>query len=250
MTTTRLFKISRSGPQGAARRPDIFEVSIDARTTVLDALFAIQRDHDPSLSFRCSCRVGMCGTCAMSVNRMPKLACKTRVESLPSGTVTVEPLPQLPVFKDLIVSLAPFFEQWKRSLPALHPLHGDSQELARIPPDSEFGREARNKRDCITCGACFSACSIKGINSRYLGPAAINRAFLRLLDPRDTAVKERLQVVNEESGGVWRCHTQFNCVAACPKEINLTDSIGRVKRAMLRPQKFHEKIRRANRAQV
>jgi len=246
----RLFKISRSGSQGTARRAEVFEVAIEARTTVLDALFAIQRDQDPSLSFRCSCRVGMCGTCAVSVNRIPTLACKTRVEGLPSGTVTVEPLPQLPVFKDLIVSLAPFFEQWKRSLPALHPLDGDSRELARIPPDSEFGREARAKRDCITCGACFSACSIVGSNSRYLGPAAINRAFLRLLDPRDTAVKERLKVVNQESGGVWRCHTQFNCVAACPKGINLTDSIGRLKRAMLRPQKFHEKIRRANRAQV
>jgi succinate dehydrogenase/fumarate reductase iron-sulfur protein len=96
------------------------------------------------------------------------------------------------------------------------------------------------KRDCITCGACYSVCGIAGSNTEYLGPAAINRAMLRLLDPRDGNVDDRVAVLNDETG-VWRCHTQFNCVAACPKNINLTDSIMKMKRAMLFPKKLRDK---------
>jgi succinate dehydrogenase/fumarate reductase iron-sulfur protein len=208
--------------------------------TVLDALFIIQREHDPSLSFRCSCRVGMCGTCAMRVNWMPRLACQTRVETLRSETIVIEPLAALPPMKDLVVDLGPFFEKWRKVRPALHPKNKESKELAIVPPDSEFGRQAGSKRDCITCGACYSVCGIVGSNQDYLGPAAINRAMLRLLDPRDGNVDERLAVLNDDTG-VWRCHTQFNCVAACPKGINLTDSIITMKRALLFPKKYYDK---------
>ncbi|HEY3129840.1 MAG TPA: succinate dehydrogenase/fumarate reductase iron-sulfur subunit [Acidobacteriota bacterium] len=238
---TYTFQIARSDVDGTSKQAQIFEVSLEERMTVLDALFAIQRKQDPSLSFRCSCRVGMCGTCAVYVNRIPRLACRTRVTELNSKTVTVQPLPYLPVIKDLVVSMDPFFDQWKKILPAFHPAP-DVVELAKIPLDSEFHRQTESKRDCITCGACFSACGIKATNSRYLGPAAINKAFLRLMDPRDGAVERRLRVLNDEYGGIWRCHTQFNCVAVCPKGINLTDSIGRLKRAMLRPAKFSKAV--------
>lgn len=230
--------IARSEPE---RRQQSYRVAAHHRMTVLDALFAIQREQDPSLSFRCACRVGMCGSCAMSINWMPRLACQTRIEGLLSDTVTVAPLPHLPVLKDLVVSLEPFFEKWKSVRPALQPVNPDSTDLAVVPPDSEFGRQAQGKRDCITCGCCFAACSMVGPGSGYLGPAAINRAMLRLLDPRDGAVDERLEVLNAEDG-VWRCHTQFNCVAACPKGINLTDSIVRMKRSLLAPGKFKKKV--------
>lgn len=212
-----------------------FAVALEERMTVLDALFRIQRDLDSSIGFRCSCRVGMCGTCAVLVNRVPRLACSTRVKTLDTDVLTIEPLPRYPIVKDLAVSMAPFFEQWRRARPAFRPKHPDATELARIPADSAFGRLAAPKRDCITCGACFTACSITGTNSDYLGPAAINRAFLRLLDPRDAAGDERLRLLDAAADGVWRCHTQFNCAAVCPRGINLTDSIGRVKRALLRP---------------
>src|SRR5438105_9188732 len=218
-------QIARSGP-GPKQRA--YQVAADNRTTVLDALFAIQREQDPSLSFRCSCRVGMCGTCAMTINWMPRLACQTRVEILKAKTITVAPLQNLPVLKDLVVSLEPFFAKWKRIRPALHPARNGATELAVVRPDSEFGRQAQGKRDCITCGACYGACGILGTSSGYLGPAAINRAMLRLLDPRDGAVNERLQALNA-ADGVWRCHTQVNCVAACPNGINLTDSIMKMK---------------------
>ena len=234
---TYTFRVART-PVNGISKTDTFQVSLEERMTVLDALFRIQREQDPSLAIRCSCRLGMCGTCAMYIDRVPRLACRTRVKTLPSKTVTVEPLPNLPVIKDLVVSLEPFFEQWKKVLPSLHPIDQDSQELARIPAKSEYARHTPRKRDCITCGACFSACGIRGSNSGYLGPAAINKAFLRLMDPRDGAKKQRLQILNEEYQGIWRCHTQFNCTGVCPKGINLTDTIVRLKRAMLTPGMF------------
>ena len=236
---THVFRIARSSASGITQA---FTVELEPRMTVLDALFLIQRKQDPSLAFRCSCRVGMCGTCAMSINWQPRLACQTRVATLNAQTIHVAPLAHLPVLKDLVVSLTPFFEKWKKVRPALHPAKRDEKKLAVVPPDSEFGKQAGRKRDCITCGACYAACGIAGSNSRYLGPAAINKAMLRLLDPRDAAVDERLKVLDTDDG-VWRCHTQYNCVAACPKSINLTDSIMTLKRALLRPKKFHDKLR-------
>ena len=145
-------------------RNKLFTLDLDSRMTVLDALFIIQREHDPSLSFRCSCRVGMCGTCAMRINWMPRLACQTRVETLNAESITIEPLASLPVSKDLVVDLGPFFAKWKKVRPALHPKNKDSKELAIVRPDSEFGRQAQVKRDCITCGACYSVCGIAGSN--------------------------------------------------------------------------------------
>ena len=232
--------MARSATNGISTGVQQFTVALEDRMTVLDALFRIQRTADASLSFRCACRVGMCGTCAMSINGVPRLACKTRPLLLDSPILTIAPLPNLPVVKDLVVSLEPFFAQWKRVRPALHSKNPDSNELARVPAGSKYMRETPSKRDCITCGACYGACGIKGSSDEYLGPAAINKAFLRLMDPRDTATRERLDVLNEERGGVWRCHTQFNCTAVCPKGITLTDSISRLKRAMLFPGRFNK----------
>src|SRR5262245_14396629 len=232
-------KITRTAAPGVSATRE-YVVPVDRQMTVLDALFQVQREQDPTLSFRCSCRVGMCGTCAMMINWQPRLARQTRIETLDADTITVGPLDHLPVVKDLVVSLKPFFDKWKRIRPALHAKNPNDKTLAVVPPTSVFGREAHRKWDCITCGACYSACGLVGTNDGYVGPAAINKAMLRLLDPRDNEVKDRLNVLNSEEG-VWRCHTQFNCVAACPKGLNLTDSIMRMKRAMLRPGRFHDK---------
>lgn len=240
-----VFKIARSGANGVSgvSVSKQYSVELDERMTVLDGLFLVQRNHDPSLSFRCSCRVGMCGTCAMQINLQPRLACQTRVAMLKDNVISVRPLDNLPVLKDLVVSLEPFFEKWRAIRPALRPRDPKSKVLAIVPPTSEFGQQSNEKWDCITCGSCYAACSIVDHSDKYLGPAAINKALLRLLDPRDDAVDERLKEIDDEAQGVWRCHTQFNCVAACPKGINLTDSIVRLKRAMLRPKKFHDKLR-------
>jgi succinate dehydrogenase and fumarate reductase iron-sulfur protein len=115
-----------------------------------------------------------------------------------------------------------------------------STELARIPASSRYARETASKRDCITCGMCYSACGVKTSSGEYLGPAAINKAYLRLLDPRDQGKRDRVDMLNDERAGVWRCHTQFNCSEVCPKKITLTDTITRLKRAMLFPSQFEK----------
>lgn len=174
----------------------------------------------------------------MTINSVPSLACKTQVARLQSSVVTLAPLPHLPVIKDLVVSLEPFFQHWKKIKPALHSTKRDSPELARIPITSTHTRETAGKRDCITCGICYGACGIARANTDYIGPAAINKAFLRIMDPRDDAAEDRLGVLDHERAGIWRCHTQFNCTAACPKHIDLTDTIVRLKRAMLFPARL------------
>ena len=237
---TYQLRVARSTADGISTGMQEFEVTLEERMTVLDGLFSVQRHSDPTLSFRCACRVGMCGTCAISINGVPRLACKTRPLLLDSPRLDLAPLPNLPVIKDLVVSMEPFFAQWKRIRPALHAKNPNATELARVPAESLYMRETPAKRDCITCGACYAACGIKSSSGEYLGPAAINKAFLRLLDPRDTATAERLAVLDQERAGLWRCHTQFNCTAVCPKSITLTDSISWLKRAMLFPRRFQK----------
>ena len=203
-----------------------YHVPLGDRMTVLDALFRIQSEQDSSLAFRCACRVGMCGTCAMYINRVPRLACKTRISKLDSGVVTIAPLPNLPVIQDLVVLLEPFFKQWRRIKPALR---GSASGARLIPPDPETAR----KRDCITCGICYGR--VRGYRDAdpLSGPAAINKAFLRVHDLRDGEAKDRLKILNDEWSGVWRCHTQLNCTAVCPrKSISLGPS-GASKRTML-----------------
>ena len=234
-THTYEVRVSRTAEAGIGRGISAFRVELEERMTVLDALFQILRTQDDSLVFRCACRVGMCGTCAISVNGIPRLACKTRPSQLPAGPLTLAPLPNLPVIRDLTVSMDPFFEQWKRVLPEFRPADPEATALKSIPAPSASARNSPDKRDCITCGACYAACGIAGTNRQYLGPAALNRAYLRILDPRDSAQRERLRIVDDERSGAWRCHTQFNCTAVCPKGISLTDSIVRLKRLLLNP---------------
>lgn len=228
-------------PVTNGRKFSEFRLSLGERMTVLDALFLAQREVDGTLAFRCACRVGMCGTCAVLVNRIPRLACSTRVKTLDSDLVTVEPLPHYPVIRDVAVSLAPFFAVWRRARPAFRPKHPGATQLAIVDARSPFRSLTAGKRDCITCGACYAACSITAMNRAYLGPAAVNRAWLRVLDPRDEARAERLRELDRSADGVWRCHTQFNCTAVCPRHIDLADSIGQVKRSLLGQLRPHEK---------
>jgi succinate dehydrogenase/fumarate reductase iron-sulfur protein len=224
--------INRSGTGG---RPKVqgYTIETQPELTVLDALFTIQQQQDPTVAFRCSCRVGMCGTCGIQINGVPRLACKTRLNQIEGNDVFLAPLPHLQVIRDLVVSLSPFFEQWKKVLPRIRPRDPESNELAIIPENSAYAKYSQGKRDCLTCGLCFAACGVLATSKQYLGPAAINKALLRVLDPRDTAKEERMQVLDSSRDGVWRCHTQFNCVVVCPKGIDLTESIGFFKRRLL-----------------
>src|SRR5487761_544534 len=211
-----------------------YRLELSREKTVLDALFMILHQQDSSLAFRCACRVGMCGSCAMEINGVPRLACQMRAEALGTEEIRLAPLRHLPVLRDLIVSLDPFIQHWRQILPALHARDPQATVPAIIPADSPYMRHTQGRRDCITCGACYAACGIPAFSRRYLGPAAINKALLRNLDSRDAAHAERAQALDDAHAGVWRCHTQYNCGAVCPKGIDLTDSIGFFKRAFSR----------------
>ncbi|MGH2355399.1 MAG: succinate dehydrogenase/fumarate reductase iron-sulfur subunit [Chloroflexota bacterium] len=193
------------------------------RMSVLDALFTIQREHDRTLAFRCSCRLGMCGTCAVIVNGREGLACQTLVEQLGGAEITLRPLNYLPVVKDLAVDLEPFFDRYRSVKPYFVP-----REASDRPQVIKQGEGERKWVDpalgCITCGICFSACSVVGLNPDFPGPAALNRAYTLTSDVRDAARDERLEAASGPDG-VWRCHQQFNCASACPRHLVPTQAI-------------------------
>jgi succinate dehydrogenase iron-sulfur subunit len=237
-------RVRRTPPaEGGKARDEEFRVPAFPRMSVLDALFAIQREQDRSLSFRCSCRLGMCGTCAMIVNGREGLACQTLVESLPGDTIALRPLAHLPVIKDLVVDLEPFFDRYRQvkpyfvpraapAAPAAGPGPSGSTEVPKQAPEqTAVIRQAEGPRrwvdpalGCITCGICHSACTVVGLNDRFPGPAALNRTFTLTNDVRDGAREERLAAVGGPDG-VWRCHQLFNCASACPRHIVPTQAI-------------------------
>lgn len=204
-----------------------YAVPLADRTTVLDALFHVVWYLDGSLSFRCSCRAGMCGSCGMVVNGREVLACRTQLADA-GPEVTVEPLRNLPVIKDLAVDMDPFFQKYQAVTPFLVP-NADLTEPAVIPAGSPLRDMIDSHLDCITCGACYSACSIVAFDPDYLGPAALNRAYCLVSDPRDAAGDQRLERV-EGQHGVFRCHSLFECTQVCPKNLAPTRAIVKLKR--------------------
>ncbi len=207
---------------------DVFEVETGPRMTVLDALVAVQSSQDATLSFRYSCRVGMCGTCALEINGRPAWACRTRLEGL-GDEITLEPLTNFPVIRDLAVDMSLFFEKMKRARGWLEPNKAAQNAPALIPPNSRERKRIESHIECITCGICYASCSIAGHDSDYLGPAALNRAYTLVNDSRDDLRPERLLEVCTEDGA-WRCHSQYNCTESCPKGISPTGAIKGLKR--------------------
>jgi succinate dehydrogenase / fumarate reductase iron-sulfur subunit/fumarate reductase iron-sulfur subunit len=212
--------IARSTPEA---RTD-FEVEVRQPAVVLDVLLALQR-QDPSLAFRYSCRVSMCGTCAVRVDGSPALACQTAVPPTADALV-LEPLAGLPIVRDLIVDMEPFWAEWRRVTPWFVPAEGEPRTLAAGDP-SRAAVEAG--LDCISCGACWSACDLAGGANGFRGPAALNRAMTLAADERDGARDERLRVVSG-AGGVTSCHYIHGCSGACPKGIDPAASIRRLRR--------------------
>jgi succinate dehydrogenase / fumarate reductase iron-sulfur subunit len=212
----------------AAPKFQEFQVPSFHNMAVLDVVMHIQNYIDSTLCFRFSCRIGMCGSCAMYINGRPRLACRTQVSSLNTQDIKILPLPNLPIIRDLVVDMEPFLEKWKEIKP-FYVGKKDIVEPAVIPPDSGEREFIDDMLDCIACGCCYSACSMVATDKRFLGPAALNRAYTLIADKRDAICVERLKVVGR-SYGVWRCHTQFNCSEVCPKNIVPTRSIQNLKR--------------------
>ena len=202
--------------------------------SVLDALIWVQQNSDPTLAFRRACRVKMCGTCGVVINGREGLACGTLVRSLVGdrgGEVRVEPMRHLPVVRDLVTDPGVFNQHLAGAGAAFSPKDG-GQEPAEILPDSKERKTIDPHRECIYCGLCYSACSVAGLDSGFLGPAALNRAFTLVSDSRDGGGKQRLQVAATEQG-IWRCHTIFECTAVCPKGIPITAAIQGLKRKVV-----------------
>src|SRR6267142_6415061 len=222
--------VQRSATQPGARvRFERHEVEAAEKASILDTLFALQRGPCPDLAFRFSCRVGMCGSCAMVVNGRERLTCSTLVEAV-GPELRIEPLRNLPVVRDLAVDLKPFFAAYRNSMPYFALRDDlDPNNFYPIPNDSREWKALDHQPQCIDCGSCYSACTLVTLNPRYLGPMALHRALNLIVDPRDNARKERLNAIAGETG-VFRCHTLGNCRDACPRGISPTHSIERLKR--------------------
>jgi succinate dehydrogenase / fumarate reductase iron-sulfur subunit len=228
---TLTLKIRRYNPEvrGEESWWDEFEIQADPDDRLLDALHQVKWYHDGTLALRRSCAHGICGSDAMMIDGKNALACKVIVRDV-APKVTVEPIRGLPVLKDLIVDMEPFFAGYRSVLPFLI---NDSGE-----PDTERlqSPEERHKFDdttkCILCAACTTSCPIFWGDEEYVGPAAIVNAHRFIYDSRDEGAKERLEVLSEKTG-VFRCRTTFNCTDACPRGIEVTKAIQDVKRSIL-----------------
>lgn len=224
------FKIFRFDPEhDKAPRFDYFDVPLSAlkNQTALEALIYIQENLDGSLSYRSSCREGVCGSCAMYVGKSYALACETQISALGADSVLIRPLGHLPIQKDLVVDMEPFWAKYEQIKPYMIP--GEpTPERERIQSQDE--REKLNIIvDCILCAACHGSCTVTDTDPEYLGPAALAKACRFVEDSRDNATEERLAIVGGEHG-IWRCHTIFSCQEVCPKEVDPTGAIAVLKR--------------------
>ena len=209
---------------------DEFWVPALANQTVLDIVTWIQRNEDPSLSYRFACRVGMCGSCAMTVNGKPRWTCRTHASKVVcDGSLTIEPLRNLPVVKDLATDMSEFFDKWTKAEGRFIPTKTAADPIEIVKPSDAARIEADAAIECINCGVCYASCDAVELNREYLGPAALNRAWTLQNDVRDGGQQNRLSAVTGV-GGCQNCHSQQGCVQHCPNTLNPTRSIAGLKR--------------------
>jgi fumarate reductase iron-sulfur subunit len=208
-----------------------YEVPRHASQTVLDVVTHIQRYLEPTLAYRFACRVGMCGSCAMTVNGVARWTCRTHVAKVAGdeGALEIAPLAHLPVIKDLATDMREFFDKWARAKGQFHGRATRHDDFARVPPHSKARTAANAGIECIGCAVCYASCDVVGWRPDYLGPAALNRAWTLVNDVRDTAGPARLSAVAGDAG-CHACHTQGGCTLRCPKQIAPTAGIAGLKR--------------------
>lgn len=212
-----------------------FEVPHLGSQTVLDVVSYIQRKLDPTLAYRFACRVGMCGSCAMTVNGVARWTCRSHVDKVvgENGQLEIAPLRNLPIIKDLVCDMQTFFEKWTRARGYFTPTATREDDFARLSPASRERQRVEAGIECIGCGVCYSSCDVVTWRPDYLGPAALNRAWTLMNDARDDAQHQRLKAVSGDAG-CHACHTHMSCTERCPKGIAPTASIAGLKRASLR----------------
>ena len=223
-------KVFRFNPE-QDKKPHYEAYNLQAEPTdrVLDLLEHIKGYFDGTLSFRRSCAHGICGSDAVRINGRNYLACKALVKDLHSSRITVEPILGMKVIKDLIVDMDQFFAHFRSVLPYfINDEPAPQQERLQSPEERERFDDTTK---CILCACCTASCPSFWANKEYVGPAAIVAAHRFIFDSRDRAASERLKILNDQFG-VYRCHTIFNCTVACPREIEITQAIGEIKKAI------------------
>ena len=225
------FRILRYNPE-KDNEPHFEEYTIEAfeNMTVLDCLHKIKWELDGTLSFRRSCAHGVCGSDGIRLNGRNRLACSTLLKDINyRKTIVIEPLPAMPIIKDLVLDMTDFYDKYKAMKPYL---------INTTPPPADEERRQSNENaeklfesaKCILCACCTTSCPSTWTNDNYTGPAALLKAYRFVFDTRDEAADERLNLIDTPDG-LWRCHTIFNCIEACPKEINITWHISQLKKA-------------------
>ena len=206
-----------------------YSVEADPDERFLDVLNRIKWEQDGTLTYRKSCAHGVCGSCAMFINGENLLACTTLVKDLKTNRIKVEPLPGADIDKDLAINQDDFWEQYRKVKPYL--INDDPPPAReRLQSPEEFDRIEESTK-CILCGACTYSCPSKWADPDYLGPAAMLKAYRFIFDSRDQAGEERLGILDSKKG-IFKCYTIFNCVEACPKEINLTWHFSQIKKKL------------------
>ena len=223
-------RVKRYNPE-TDKRPHWQEFEVEAEPTdrVLDALHTAKWTVDGTLTFRRSCAHGVCGSDAMVINGANGLACVQLIQDV-GTSISLEPIRGLPVIKDLVVDMEPFFAQYRSVLPYL--INSDEPGYKERLQSPEDRQRFDDTTKCILCACCTTSCPVYWGNSDYVGPAAIVNAHRFIFDSRDQGAEQRLDILNQRSG-VWRCRTVFNCSECCPRGIKVTEAIEEVKRAIL-----------------
>lgn len=234
----RTFKIFRYDP---GKDPEPYYVDytleVEKNERILDCLNEIRWKHDPSLALRMSCAHGVCGSDGMQINGVCALACQKLVGDYGDEVITIEPLPNFKVIKDLIVDLTPFFQKYRMTRPYLMAEDTPDRERLQSPDERKTFDEAIR---CILCACCTAACPITAVMEAFIGPAAILRSFRYLFDSRDGGEAERMKFLDHD-WGAWGCKTHRKCTEVCPKEIDVAKAIGRSKKRIYDAKKAIKK---------
>ena len=215
------FKISRYNPETKQHYTSTFKVPIRIGTTILDALMYIKDQLDGSLTFRHSCRMGICGSCAVNIDGKPMLACYTQVLHLNADSLTVEPLSNLPVIKDLVVDIEPFFRQYKKTRTILIKPEAEFKKPSEFAQSPEELKKFWDMTLCIKCSICYSACPAV-IDEKFLGPASLTTNYRFIADSRDQGCAERLKPMADN---IWLCTQCNSCTLFCPKLVGCANAL-------------------------
>ena len=220
------FRVKRYNPEDPTRPPFFqdYGLEMESSDSVLDGLIKVRETIDDSLTLRCSCRGAICGSCGMRINGHAALACKTKVISVaPSGgTIEVEPMHNMPVIKDLVTDMAPFWSRIRHIQPWLQPQGPVPKGEYIAPPEAM--NHLNGVMSCIMCGVCVSDCTVLEVDKNFVGPAALAKAYRFVADPRDAATSPRLHDLNRP-GGMWDCTRCMECIQVCPKGVGPMDRI-------------------------